>query len=173
MAKVPVSRAAGAPFVQRKQRGRVLEENVLEAYERILHDGLASRATLQRSEGISCDRQAFRQRGHRVAGRGLIQAKQRLEWPHGRCLEPTDGILPADLGQPPRAAGRVLLHIVAATSKKAARERGGEEYDAPSRSCCTGGHSTDLHAYARSALALGRSLAQGQKKDVQLRLDSP
>ena len=142
IAEVPVSRAASAPFVQRQQRGGVLEEHVLEAHERVLDDGLASGATLQRSEGISIERQALRQLGHRVAGRGLIQAKQPLEWSRGLCLEPADGILPADLSQPPSAARRMLLHI-AATSKKAAHERGNEEHDAPSRASC-GHHSTNV-----------------------------
>ena len=131
--------------MQREQRRGVLEEHVLEAYEGVLYDGLASGATLQRSEGVSLGRQAACQLGHGVAGRGLIQAEQRLEWSRGLSLEPADGILPADLSQPPSAARRMLLHIAAAaTSQKAARERGNEEQDAPARARC-GHHSTNVH----------------------------
>ena len=170
VANVPVSRAAGAPFVQRQQRRGVLEEHVLEAYEGVLDDGLASGATLQRSEGVSLGRQAACQLGHGVAGRGLIQAEQRLEWPRGLCLEPADGILPADLSQPPSAARRMLLHIAAAaTSQKAAREGGNEEQDAPARACC-GHHSTNVHAVSDHERAGCEGSAVGVRSGARERL---
>ena len=170
VANVPVSRAAGAPFVQRQQRRGVLEEHVLEANEGVLDDGLASGATLQRSEGVSLGRQAACQLGHGVAGRGLIQAEQRLEWPRGLCLEPADGILPADLSQPPSAARRMLLHIAAAaTSQKAAREGGNEEQDAPARACC-GHHSTNVHAVSDHERAGCEGSAVGVRSGARERL---
>ena len=76
----------------------MLEENAVEAYERILDDSPATRMTLKRSVGASFCRQAGRQLGHCFVGRVPLQAKQRLErtgatLPHGSSLKPAGGIL--------------------------------------------------------------------------------